>query len=244
MISAFLTCLYILGICAALTFGSKCGQSEYSSAAGECCPMCAIGFVVREDCRSDSSTICTSCSKGTFMNKTNGNFSCFQCKTCENGLHISQDCTPVNDTVCGVLDGYYCMQYSDDKRDCLYAIKHSKCKPGEQIKNPGTKISDTVCEPCPSGFDSPEGVNCSKWTDTPIKDVQSKPRRNRYGLIAAVLMYIVLLLSLFIFSCLNHQTKIQRLQNIKQSCIGNKSSHFTVCPINQSTIRAASIISS
>ncbi|XP_058245672.1 tumor necrosis factor receptor superfamily member 14-like isoform X3 [Hemibagrus wyckioides] len=165
MISTFLTRLYIFGTCAALTFGSKCGQSEYSSAAEECCPMCAIGSVVLKDCHGDYSTTCKPCSKGTFMNEPNGLLTCFQCKICENGFYISQDCTTLEDTVCGVLDGYYCMSYSDDKRDCLHAIKHSKCQPGEQIKTPGTKSSDTVCEPCLSGFYSPEGVNCSKWTE-------------------------------------------------------------------------------
>lgn len=29
----------------------------------------------------------------------------------------------------------------------------------------GTKISDTVCEDCPPGFYSPEGVDCFKWTE-------------------------------------------------------------------------------
>ncbi|XP_058245671.1 tumor necrosis factor receptor superfamily member 5-like isoform X2 [Hemibagrus wyckioides] len=161
MISTFLTRLYIFGTCAALTFGSKCGQSEYSSAAEECCPMCAIGSVVLKDCHGDYSTTCKPCSKGTFMNEPNGLLTCFQCKICENG----------------------------------------------------TKSSDTVCEPCLSGFYSPEGVNCSKWTDcsvkneieeqegTSIKDVQCKPRNwnMRYGLIAALLTVTVpLLLSLIV----------------------------------------------
>ncbi|KAG7332618.1 hypothetical protein KOW79_004452 [Hemibagrus wyckioides] len=170
--------------------------------------MCAIGSVVLKDCHGDYSTTCKPCSKGTFMNEPNGLLTCFQCKICENGLYISQDCTTLEDTVCEVIDGYYCMSYSDDKRDCLHAIKHSKCKPGEQIKTPGTKTSDTVCEPCPPGFYSPEGVNCSKWTDcsvkneiedqegTSIKDVQCKPRNwnMRYGLIAVLLTVTALLL--------------------------------------------------
>ncbi|XP_058245665.1 tumor necrosis factor receptor superfamily member 14-like isoform X1 [Hemibagrus wyckioides] len=210
---AFLTCLYILSICAALTYGTKCGRSEYLSAAEECCPMCAIGSVVLKDCHGDYSTTCKPCSKGTFMNEPNGLHSCFQCKICENGLYISQECTTIKDTVCGVLDGYYCLRYSDDKRDCSLAIKHSQCQPGEQIKTPGTKSSDTVCEPCPTGFYSPEGVKCSKWTDCSVKneieeqegtsiiDVQCKPRNWNmiYGLIAVLLtVTVTLLLSLIV----------------------------------------------
>ncbi|XP_047656284.1 tumor necrosis factor receptor superfamily member 14-like isoform X8 [Tachysurus fulvidraco] len=150
-------------ICATFTYGEKCGQSEYRSAADECCPMCAMGSVVMKDCDGDYSTTCKPCAKGTFMNEPNGLHTCFQCKICENGFYISQDCTTMQDTVCG--DGFYCIRYSDEKRDCSLAIKHTKCKPGEQIKTPGTKASDTVCESCSPGFYSPEGVNCSKWTE-------------------------------------------------------------------------------
>ncbi|XP_058245642.1 tumor necrosis factor receptor superfamily member 14-like isoform X3 [Hemibagrus wyckioides] len=239
MKSAFLTRLHILGICAALTFGSKCGQSEYLSAAEECCPMCAIGSVVLKDCHGDYSTTCKPCSKGTFMNEPNGLHACFQCKICENGLYISQNCTTIKDTVCGVLDGYYCMHYSDERRDCSLAIKHSKCKPGEQIKTPGTKSSDTVCEPCLSGFYSPEGVNCSKWTDcsvkneiedqegTSIKDVQCKPGRNRYGLIAAFLIDAVLLLSLIVLY-FSHRLGIRCCRTLK-SPVAETNPHTSQC---------------
>ncbi|KAB5567270.1 hypothetical protein PHYPO_G00230860 [Pangasianodon hypophthalmus] len=209
MKSTFLTLrLFIFGVHAVLTYGARCGQSEYLSAAGECCPMCNIGSVVFKDCSGDYSTTCKPCSKGTFMNEPNGLPSCFPCKTCDTGLYILQDCTTIKNTVCEVLDGYYCMHYFEG--ECSHAMKHSKCKPGQQIKTPGTKASDTVCEPCPQGFYSPEGVTCSKWTDcslsneiedqegTSITDVKCKPRRKRYVLLASVLMAIVLLLSVMV----------------------------------------------
>ncbi|XP_047656298.1 tumor necrosis factor receptor superfamily member 5-like isoform X2 [Tachysurus fulvidraco] len=205
MQSVFLTRLYIFGICAALTCGTKCRQNEYLSEAEECCHLCAKGSVVMKDCHGDYNTTCKPCSKGTFMIGPNGFHTCHRCKICVNGLFISQDCTTIKDTVCGVLDGYYCKHFADDRNDCFLAIKHSKCKPGEQINTPGTKASDTICEPCSPGFYSPEGVNCSKWTDcsvrneiedeggTSIRDVQCKPRRSSYGLIAAFLTAAVLL---------------------------------------------------
>ncbi|XP_047656291.1 tumor necrosis factor receptor superfamily member 14-like isoform X1 [Tachysurus fulvidraco] len=229
MKSVFLTRLYIFGISAAFTYGAKCGQSEYLSAADECCPMCAMGSVVMKDCHGDYSTSCKPCFKGTFMNEPNGLQTCFQCKICENGLFISQDCTTMKDTVCGVFDGYYCKHYTDNRNDCSLAIKHSKCKPGEQINTPGTKASDTVCEPCSPGFYSPEGVNCSKWTDcsvrneiedeegTSIRDVQCKPQRNRYGLIVALVAFpaAVVLLS-FAVLCLCQRKSVRSFFILKR----------------------------
>ncbi|KAI5610347.1 hypothetical protein C0J50_5170, partial [Silurus asotus] len=132
------------------TFGALCRHGEYLSTDGECCPMCNIGLVVLRDCTGDYSTTCTPCTKGTFMNVPNRLYTCFQCKTCDRGLYTLQNCSTIKDTVWEVLDGYYCVQHSDG--ECSLAMKHSECKPGEQIKTPGTRVSDTVCEMCPSGF--------------------------------------------------------------------------------------------
>ncbi|KAF4072482.1 hypothetical protein AMELA_G00263490 [Ameiurus melas] len=193
--------LYIFGVYAVLTHGANCGPNEYLSVAGECCPMCSKGSVVYRDCTGDYSTTCKPCTKGTFMNEPNGLNKCFSCKSCDTGLYILQECTTSEDTVCEVSDGYYCLQMSGG--ECSLASKHSDCEPGQQVKTPGTNTSDTVCEPCPPGFYSPKGVNCTKWTDcwdeieyqeegTSITDVQCKPRRTRYGVIAAILTLLIL----------------------------------------------------
>jgi len=51
------------------------------------------------------------------------------------GLDIQSKCTKIRDTICEVLDGYYCIDYSNSQ--CSHAIKHSVCKPGQEIKTPG-----------------------------------------------------------------------------------------------------------
>uniref|UniRef100_A0A673MH95 Tumor necrosis factor receptor superfamily member 16-like n=1 Tax=Sinocyclocheilus rhinocerous TaxID=307959 RepID=A0A673MH95_9TELE len=150
---------------------------DYKSTVGECCPMCNIGSVVYHDCTGDFSTTCIPCSPGTFMSEPNGLYQCFPCRQCaeSQGLYIQSKCTTVRDTVCDVLDGY------------------RFCKPIMFLR---TKASDTECVDCASGFYSPSGLNCTKWTDcaarneiqaedgSPVKDVtcEQKPKEI-YGLV-------------------------------------------------------------
>ncbi|KTF74146.1 hypothetical protein cypCar_00012862, partial [Cyprinus carpio] len=179
-----------------LSIGSTCGPNEYRSAYGECCPMCNLGSVVRSDCSGDLSTTCQPCPPGTFMSEPNGLHRCFTCKHCaeSQGLYIQSKCTTIQNTICDVLDGYYCIDYSDSQ--CRHAEKHRVCRPGQETKTAGTKASDTECVDCAPGFYSPSGLNCIKWTDcaarneiqtedgSPVKDVtcEQKPKE-RYGLV-------------------------------------------------------------
>ncbi|XP_026102112.1 tumor necrosis factor receptor superfamily member 5-like isoform X1 [Carassius auratus] len=192
-----------------VAFGNDCGPSEYKSAAGECCPMCNIGTVVRSDCTGDLSTTCKPCPPGTFISEPNGLHNCFTCRNCveSQGLYIQSRCTTIKDTVCDVLDGHYCIDYSNSQ--CFHAQKHSVCEPGQETKIPGTKTLDTICVNCPHGFFSPSGLSCTKWTDckarneiqieigSSVKDVICTPkRRGRYILIipVATLFSIILYL--------------------------------------------------
>ncbi|XP_076857397.1 uncharacterized protein LOC143511705 [Brachyhypopomus gauderio] len=230
--SDFVRLLHVLGVYAALAYGHKCGQSEYESASGECCPMCNIGSVVLRDCKGDSSTTCIPCSPATYMNKPNGLQKCFPCKICDHGqgLSVSKVCTTIENTVCGVLDGFYCRDYTVD--ECTFALKHKKCQPGQEGKVQGTTISDTVCEACPHGFYSPLGVNCTKWTDcssrnedvsekgSSVQDVTCKPRRDRNGLIAVFIVAAflgLLVLCFFVFqkTKFQHHTEKRREAKLK-----------------------------
>ncbi|XP_016315356.1 tumor necrosis factor receptor superfamily member 14-like [Sinocyclocheilus anshuiensis] len=188
--------LCIFGICSFLTYGNTCGPSEYKSADGECCPMCNVGSVVYRHCTGDFSTTCIPCTPGTFTSQPNGLDKCFPCKHCaeSQGLYSQSKCTTIQNTICDVLDGYYCIDYSDSQ--CRHAEKHSVCKPGQETKTPGTKTSDTECVHCAPGFYSPSGLNCTKWTDcaarngikaedgSPVKDVRCVQKRKRYCLVA------------------------------------------------------------
>ncbi|XP_065102934.1 tumor necrosis factor receptor superfamily member 5 isoform X1 [Paramisgurnus dabryanus] len=201
--------LYIL-----VTFGNTCGPSEYKSSKGECCPMCYIGSVVYRECSKNVSTACILCSPGTFMNEPNGLYECITCRNCSKsqGLYIQIQCNTIKDAVCGVLDGYYCVEYFYSH--CQRTQKHRVCNPGQGIKTPGMKRSDTKCEDCPSGFYSPMGLNCTRWTNcaakneieietgSSIKDVTCTPRRSRYGLyiaaVPAAVTFILICMHLFL----------------------------------------------
>ncbi|XP_072537623.1 tumor necrosis factor receptor superfamily member 5-like isoform X2 [Salminus brasiliensis] len=224
--------LNLLGVHVVLTYG--CGPSEYRSGAGECCPMCSAGTVVLRDCLGDFSTSCKPCTRGTFMNNPNGFKNCFQCKSCdsEQGLYVSQMCTETSNTVCDILDGYYCTE--NPASECSFALKHRHCSPGEEIKAPGTKTLDTVCEACQSGYYSPLGINCIKWTDcsvrnqvqdkegSSVQDVQCKSKpRERNGLIACTVLSLVLL----IVSYVKHRRQVRG---------GKRADHTLKDPVQES----------
>ncbi|XP_042585560.1 tumor necrosis factor receptor superfamily member 14-like isoform X1 [Cyprinus carpio] len=190
---------FVCFLLSVVAFGKACGPSEYRSASGECCPMCNIGSVVLRDCSGDLSTTCKPCPPGTFISEPNGLHNCLTCRNCDEsqGLYIQSKCTTIKDTMCDVLDGYHCIDYSDSQ--CRHAQKHSVCEPGQETKRPGTKTLDTICVNCPQGFFSPSGLNCTKWTDctsrneiqteigSSVKDVTcTQKRRGRYGLILPV----------------------------------------------------------
>ncbi|XP_072537639.1 tumor necrosis factor receptor superfamily member 5-like isoform X2 [Salminus brasiliensis] len=237
----FISILNVLGVHVVLTYG--CGPSEYRSGAGECCPMCSAGTVVLRDCSGDFSTSCKPCTRGTFMNNPNGFKNCFQCKSCdsEQGLYVLHKCTSMSNTVCDILDGYYCTEYTDS--ECSFALKHRHCSSGEEIKAPGTKTSDTVCEACPSGYYSPLGINCTKWTDcsakneiqdkegSSVEDVHCKPMsRERYGLIAVGVVVVLTTASFLTYSCTAETKKTSQ-----QVSSGNLTDDTLIKPVQESS---------
>lgn len=58
-----------------------------------------------------------------------------KCALLGQGLYIQSKCSTIKNTICDVLDGYYCKDYSNSQ--CLHALKHSVCAPGQETKSPG-----------------------------------------------------------------------------------------------------------
>uniref|UniRef100_A0A8C9W4Q3 TNFR-Cys domain-containing protein n=1 Tax=Scleropages formosus TaxID=113540 RepID=A0A8C9W4Q3_SCLFO len=130
-----------------------------------CCPMCTPGYYVRNDCTSTDITICRPCTVSTFTDEPNGRRNCSACVVCEQdlGLKTVKECKPSADTVCGALEGNYCIDPYEG--GCRAAQKHTTCKPGHFIKHPGTEYNDTVCENCTGNyFSNGSSLSCTPHT--------------------------------------------------------------------------------
>ncbi|XP_029574323.1 tumor necrosis factor receptor superfamily member 14-like isoform X3 [Salmo trutta] len=153
-----------------------CGRAEYRT-GDECCPMCSPGNRVYKHCTEFTSTSCVPCTDSTFLDEPNGLTACIPCTNCDPGfgMTVMQPCTPSSDTVCGTLEGFYCLDPTKD--GCRAAQRHSSCKPGQYISHTGTTSTDTVCSDC-TGDTYSDGSFTSCQTHTQcdtLKRQQIKP---------------------------------------------------------------------
>uniref|UniRef100_A0A673ZAW5 Tumor necrosis factor receptor superfamily member 14-like n=1 Tax=Salmo trutta TaxID=8032 RepID=A0A673ZAW5_SALTR len=213
--------------------GNKCGPAEYKSNTGQCCPMCGKGFVVRKDCTLESSTSCIPCTGQTYMNAANGLAKCFPCSFCDpgQGLSILMTCTSTSNSICHVQNGYYCTS-SSAGNECTFALRHTLCSPGQRVKVPGTKTTDTICEECQHGFYSQHGVNCTAWTDcaamgrVKTEDGNSSqdvicnkvPPRSHTTLIAPLLLLLLLLLLVVAVLFCFYLARAKRKKELHEFC--------------------------
>ncbi|XP_018587952.1 tumor necrosis factor receptor superfamily member 14-like isoform X2 [Scleropages formosus] len=185
---------------------SPCDRAEYET-DGQCCPMCPPGTRVYRQCTEFTSTSCVPCIGSTFTNKPNGLSYCFPCTVCDQGLLVKtvKECTASSDTVCGVLEGNYCIDpYGGG---CRAAQKHTTCKPGHFIRQPGTDSADTVCENCPeNSYSNGSSTSCTPHTNceskglSPVKPgnsvSDSQCGQNGGPVIAWIVVGIIFVLSL------------------------------------------------
>ncbi|XP_051251252.1 tumor necrosis factor receptor superfamily member 14-like isoform X2 [Dicentrarchus labrax] len=128
----------------------QCHPSEYQR-GNECCPKCLPGSRVKTDCTEFRSTSCLSCTEGTFINQPTVRTQCYSCTVCiaGSGLKIKTSCTTTSDTVCEPLEGFYCLDSTED--GCMSAQRHTLCQPGQYISQKGTALTDTECSDCSAG---------------------------------------------------------------------------------------------
>ncbi|KAJ8371156.1 hypothetical protein SKAU_G00111840 [Synaphobranchus kaupii] len=187
----------------------SCRSAEYEI-NGECCPMCSPGTRVYKHCTEYTSTTCVPCTKESFIDQPNGLSICFPCTVCDPdrlGLKTDRKCTASSDAVCGPLDQYYCT--GTDNKGCKFAEKHKICSPGQFIIHKGTTSTNTKCGDCPDKTFSNESssTSCKHHTDCQSLGLEEMTAgtntldsecgtRPSYGLIVAVLLSVLLLLSL------------------------------------------------
>ncbi|XP_067381908.1 tumor necrosis factor receptor superfamily member 14-like [Channa argus] len=149
-----------------------CHRAEYQI-GNECCPKCLPGSRVKIDCTEFRSTSCLTCLKGTFMNQPTGLKHCFICTNCDSdsGLKTKTSCTTTSDAVCEPLEGFYCVDSTEDT--CVRAHRHKSCEPGQYISRKGTSSSDTECSDCTDGtFSDGTFPVCQPHTQCDLKNLQ------------------------------------------------------------------------
>ncbi|XP_024259361.2 tumor necrosis factor receptor superfamily member 14 isoform X1 [Oncorhynchus tshawytscha] len=149
-----------------------CGRAEYRI-RDECCPMCSPGNRVHRHCTEFTSTSCVPCVDSTFLDEPNGLIKCKVCTNCDPGLglKVKQPCRPSSDTVCGTLEGFYCLDPTKD--GCRAAQRHSSCEPGQYISHTGTTSTDTVCAVCPGKTYSDGSLtSCQPHTECEFLEIE------------------------------------------------------------------------
>ncbi|XP_065102946.1 tumor necrosis factor receptor superfamily member 14-like [Paramisgurnus dabryanus] len=166
-----------------------CARAEYEI-QGECCPMCAPGNFVYWHCTVDASTTCVPCPESSYTDEPNGLIKCFTCSMCDavKGLRVKKTCRRTADTICEPQEGFYCTD--QNKHSCTLAEKHTKCNPGQYIKQTGTEFTDTICANCTYGTYSSD-VECGESTPVALIVV--------VGVVLCSLMVAVTALLLYYF---------------------------------------------
>ncbi|XP_033181961.1 tumor necrosis factor receptor superfamily member 14-like isoform X3 [Anabas testudineus] len=233
-----LTAAYLLILMIKVFSGQTltCHQAEYQT-GNQCCPMCLPGSRVRTDCTEFISTSCLPCVEGTYMNQPTGLKQCFPCSQCDagSGLKIKSLCTTSSDTLCEPLEGFYCVEPSDN--GCGAAQKHKRCEPGQYISQKGTASTDSVCSDCSDGsFSDGTFPSCLPHTQCETKNLQllkpgttstdaecedhSLQTRKRIGTICGTCFFSMVLVFAFALSC----ARKNGLQTDDGAQMGNLSS--------------------
>ncbi|KAM4563007.1 tumor necrosis factor receptor superfamily member 14-like isoform 2-T2 [Odontesthes bonariensis] len=182
-----------------------CRPSEYET-GNKCCPLCPPGSRIKSECNELKSTSCFPCTDGTYMDKFNELKECVPCTTCDSGLKVKQSCAPTSDTVCGTMEGFFCVDPT--KSGCAEAQKHKSCDPGQYISSRGTASTDSECSACSSGtFSDGTLTSCQPHTQCESENLQlikagnssadaecGENTSNRTGFAVAVSVFLVVLL--------------------------------------------------
>ncbi|XP_042155877.1 tumor necrosis factor receptor superfamily member 5-like [Oncorhynchus tshawytscha] len=109
-----------------------CGRAEYRI-RDECCPMCSPGNRVYKHCTEFTNTSCVPCVDSMFLDEPNASDNRCHVFSLGLGLKVKQPCTYSSDTVCGTLEGFYCLDPTKD--GCRAPQRHSSCEPGQYISH-------------------------------------------------------------------------------------------------------------
>ncbi|KAL2103398.1 hypothetical protein ACEWY4_000266 [Coilia grayii] len=198
------------GIC----FGLTCTPAEYE-VKEECCPMCNPGYYVYRHCTEDTSTTCAPCPASTYTDAHSGLEACRRCTVCDSsaGLRVKRECSSTSDTLCEPLEGHYCTDPIQD--GCRGAVEHTKCKPGQSIKQTGTTYTDTVCIDCDSKtFSDGTFTTCKPHTQCELgyyitKEGTSSSDTECQMLLVPVMIAVTLLVVILVVTAVTVTAKVR-----------------------------------
>ncbi|NWQ76671.1 TR11B factor, partial [Columbina picui] len=125
------------------------------------CDQCPPGSYVQQHCTASSPTRCAPCPDQYYAEEWNSHEECQYCSSvCKELQYVKQECTSTQNRVCECVEGRYL--------ELEFCLKHTECRPGFGVAQPGTPESDTVCKRCPEGFFSNETSSkaaCLKHTN-------------------------------------------------------------------------------
>ncbi|XP_053548178.1 tumor necrosis factor receptor superfamily member 6 [Bombina bombina] len=126
---------------------SNCSENEYP-AENHCCKTCPPGQYKVSDCPEEhGNPQCGPCTKGKdYMDYPNGYSECLKCSHCDSvrGEAVLIDCTPVQDTLCKCIEGYFCNKTKAFPGHCIECLPCDRCEHG--IVENCTDRKNTVCK--------------------------------------------------------------------------------------------------
>ncbi|KAM9474707.1 tumor necrosis factor receptor superfamily member 14-like isoform 2-T2 [Clarias gariepinus] len=168
-----------------------CRRAEYE-ANGECCLMCSPGKQVYKNCTEIMSTACIPCDDSTYTDEPNGLSKCISCAMCDTGagLKVKTPCTRISNTVCEPLEGFYCID--EERGSCRQAVEHTKCKPGQYIKQKDGTYSNGFLQMCQKHTKCEDLGLEEKTPGTNSLDVKCR-RKTQVALRAGILFAVALI---------------------------------------------------
>ncbi|KAK3558318.1 hypothetical protein QTP86_016900, partial [Hemibagrus guttatus] len=104
------------------------------------CNRCPPGYHLQKHCTETHQTLCRPCDEGLYTEVWDYIYECLPCRWCRSNQVEVQTCTSSTNRVCGCKEGFYL--------DSDICRPHSVCPSGYRVKEKGTPLKDTVCEPC------------------------------------------------------------------------------------------------
>ncbi|XP_058646499.1 tumor necrosis factor receptor superfamily member 1B isoform X3 [Onychostoma macrolepis] len=134
-----------------------------------CCSRCKPGTHLKEECTSNSDTICEPCQDGRYSEKMNHFSNCFSCPKCRDG-------SPISDFKCASCPSGTFSNHCNAEQ----CKPHTQCE-GRSFLRLGNSTTDTLCEmtPPPSTTTAPLQSSSSKQHSTLWSQNERKQRMNK-----------------------------------------------------------------